>query len=142
MIKPLFNTGNINKALNDKIQRIETAILAILERRGEQFVQWCRDENTYKDRTGNLRSSLGYFIFKGNNLIGGDIQGNGEGNAKAKETAGEIVKRPDVYYLIGVAGMNYAAAVESKGFNVISNQSLMIISLLEGDLQKLKNKLL
>jgi hypothetical protein len=142
MIKPLFNTSDIRKALDDKIQRVEAAILAILRRRGEQFVQLCRDENTYKDKTGNLRSSLGYFIYKGNVLIEDNLQGNNEGREGAKEAVTSITKMPDVYYLIGVAGMNYAAAVESKGFNVISNQSLMIISLLEGDLQKLKNKLL
>ncbi len=142
MIKPLFNTSDIRKALDDKIQRVEAAILAILRRRGEQFVQLCRDENTYKDKTGNLRSSLGYFLYKGNVLIEDNLQGNNEGREGAKEAVTSITKIPDVYYLIGVAGMNYAAAVESKGFNVISNQSLMIISLLEGDLQKLKNKLL
>lgn len=50
--------------------------------------------------------------------------GKEEGRSKAKEAAAEVATEyPRGYVLIGVAGMNYAAAVESKGFDVISGSA-------------------
>jgi len=142
MIQPLFNTQAIQASIAAHVQRIEAAILAILQRRGEQFIVACRNELTYEDQTGNLRSSIGYFIYKGNTCIMkgfGDVEI--EGQDAGTSVAEELTKEEGVYYLIGVAGMNYASAVESLGYNVISNQKLMIIPLIEGDFDNLRRKL-
>lgn len=135
MIKPLFNTDQIRAKMAAKLEAVERSIVAILQRRGEQFVTDCRNERTYQDQTGNLRASIGYFIHKGNNLL------ISNGNSDAEKAVSGIGKDEGIYYLIGVAGMNYAAAVEAKGYNVISNQAIVIVNLLRGDLNSLQSKL-
>jgi hypothetical protein len=134
MIK-LSGVSGVIDQLNKSKEVLEGLILSMMTRRGEQFLSDCRNERTYQDQTGNLRASLGYFVFKGNTLLVGD------GDETARSVLNEIPKDAGVYYLIGVAGMNYAAAVEAKGYNVISNQTIQIIDLLKGDLESLKNKL-
>lgn len=141
MITPLFNSASIAQNMNNFIAKFEKAVITALKRRGEQFVTECRNERTYQDQTGNLRSSIGYFIFKGSEKIAEGLQGNSEGVASAENFIRQYVKEPNTIYLIGVAGMNYAAAVEAKGYNVISNQSLRIVSIIEGDFQKIAKKL-
>lgn len=140
MIKPLFKTDSLMANVNLQMQKIEQAIIASLTDKGDMFVTDCRNENTYFDRTGNLRSSIGYFIFKGNELIEENLNGNSEGLSSAKEVVSDIPKKEGVFYLIGVAGMNYAAAVESKGYNVISNQTLLILPLIEKDMHRIISK--
>lgn len=135
MIKAMFDTNQIKAMLSARLERVELAVLAVLRRRGEQFVNDCRDENTYKDQTGNLRSSIGYFIFKGSMLV------DQVGETNSLQAANDVPKEPGIYYLIGVAGMNYATAVEAKGYNVISNQSIAVIDLIKGDLVSLSKKL-
>ena len=140
VIKPLFDASKIRDNLQRVQSRIESAIILALQIRGEEFVSDCRNQQTWQDQTGNLRSSIGYFIYKGSLLMFGDVQGSLEGQNAAESVARQISKKDGVFYLIGVAGMNYAADVESRGYNVISNQSIAAIDLLNGDLQQLKEK--
>ena len=71
----------------------------------------------YKDQTGNLRNSIGYFIFHNGQLVHekNEITTN-------KSIVEEFIK-PSGFQLILIAGMNYASYVESKGYNVISYQA-------------------
>ncbi len=114
---------------------MEKQIIKMLQYVGEEFVRDARRmhkaEGGFGDVTGNLRSSIGYFILKDGKIIQSNLEGNKEGANAAKRLIGELEKRQG-YQLIGVAGMNYATHVESKGLNVISLQSDMaIISLKE-----------
>ncbi len=89
---------------------------------GEQFVNDARNTQTYQDQTGNLRSSIGYIIAKDGIIIQENIEGKAEGKAYAKEVANEVLREnTSGFVLIGVAGMSYAAAVESKGYSVITS---------------------
>lgn len=141
MIKAMFTINEIKAEMQKSVKAIEAAILAMLRVRGEQFVSEARQESTYTDRTGNLRSSLGYFIYYGKTAIEKNVAGSSEGQAEANKVVSEVSKRDGVYYLIGVAGMNYASHVEARGYNVISNQSIKIVPLIEGDINKLKSKI-
>jgi hypothetical protein len=131
---------------SDNLRRIEQAIIATLARRGEQFVTDARNNNSfdgafekgdYTDRTANLRNSIGYFILKDNDVIHSSFPGGQTQEAKA--ALNEVPKRPG-YRLIGMAGMNYAAYVESRGYNVITSQSYEIVELLAKDLKELAKK--
>lgn len=142
MIKALFTTAQVRLELGKITKKVETAIIAYYRRRGEQFVKECRDQNTWQDDTGNLRSSIGYFIYKGDELIKQRFgSAEMEGQDEALKTVESIDKKDDVFYLFGVAGMNYAAAVESKGYNVITEQTIKIIPLIEGDMKDLEKKI-
>lgn len=142
---PKFNKIQINNFIQERKQRIEEAILTRLRFTGEQFVKNARENANFKDRTGNLRSSIGYVVMKDGQQLYENFQtraGGPEGEEKAKEFM-EDVKRdfPTGYVLIGVAGMEYAAAVESKGYDVISNSSTIAAESLKVAIKKLGDKL-
>lgn len=134
------------KLLNDAI-RIERAIIAIMVREAEQFVTDARDsvninsaafpKGDYTDRTTNLRNSIGYFILKGDQIIKETFPGGLK--SKAKDTLRQIPSRQG-YRLIGIAGEHYGVYLESKGYNVITSQSFMVIDNLDKQLKKLAKK--
>ncbi len=102
--------------------------LEVLQYEGENFINNARDNNTYKDRTGNLRSSIGYIVLYDGIEVCKNIEmaKNGSdgltGIMEAKSFAEEIAfDYPFGWVLVCFAGMNYAAAVESRGYDVISS---------------------
>ncbi len=136
-IKATFTQAEIERELQKRAMRIETAIIRRLQFLGEKCLIECRTNKTYMDQTGNLTSSMGYLIVangrildvKGFNqsLVGSrgtayNNEGSGRGESLAKEAA---AKYSSGYALIVVAGMEYAAYVESRGYNVLSSAELL-----------------
>jgi hypothetical protein len=138
-----FTPAQVSKILIEKVARIETAILEDLKFIGETFVRDARNGDTYKDQTGNLRSSIGYYILKDGKKIYSFFPGDkSTGKAKGIEAAEKIAaKHPQGYALIVVAGMFYAAAVESKGYNVLTVQSFKAIDDINNMVARLKSKI-
>ncbi|MGD9931764.1 MAG: hypothetical protein AB7U05_17220 [Mangrovibacterium sp.] len=126
-------------------KKVEQAIINRMMRVGEQFISDCRNESTYKDQTGNLRSSIGYFILKGDKVIHANLNGKSTGIKAAVETLKEVInqlrgKKRDTIRMVGVAGMNYASLVEARGLNVITMQSMVAIESLDKQLKQLAKK--
>jgi hypothetical protein len=145
-LEPQFTLNDIMKGINAQVERVEKVLLDQMQQVGEQFVIDARSTNTYKDKTRNLRGSIGYIILKDGKQIFGNFQepkaikkllkikpgtepeavaefvGDRVGKKLALEIGG---KYPSGYVLIGVAGMNYAAAVEAKGYDVITGSSII-----------------
>ncbi|NLO71970.1 MAG: hypothetical protein GX102_13705 [Porphyromonadaceae bacterium] len=61
-IKPIFNKDQINKMYAKFRERVTQKIIMMLIRAGEFFVGHARQNGSYQNRTGNLRSSIGYVI--------------------------------------------------------------------------------
>lgn len=124
-LKPSFNIANIERVFEEFTETINNKTLESLQYMGEEFVNKAREQISYTDRTGNLRSSIGYIILHDGKTIEANISGSqNEGIAKASRFAAEVAADyPDGYVLIGVAGMEYAAAVESKGYDVITGSA-------------------
>ncbi len=131
------------------LMRIENGIIKILQFAGEQFVKDARDglnisgafpKGDYTDRTVNLRSSIGYFVLNNGQIIDSKIEGTAEGVAAGRELLNSIPGKSG-YQLIGVAGMDYASYVESRGYNVITSQSDVAIVNIERMLQKYKDRM-
>ena len=85
---------------------------------------------SYLDRTHNLRSSTGYVIVKDGKIVKmGDftpIKGGNEGAQGGAAFARQLVKAfPSGIVLIVVAGMNYAAHVSARGYNVLDSAELL-----------------
>lgn len=147
-IRPNFTARDIARLIQVRKKRIEDVIILNLMRIGEEFVTLARDTNTYKDRTGNLRSSIGYIVLKNGAEVAqnfkqatGGARVNRKGVGAAKDLIAEARKKfPTGYVLIGVAGMQYAAAVESKGFDVITGASQQAESMLRAAIIRIKNK--
>lgn len=120
-LMPMFTLANVTRRITEfKDSRIQQGILT-LAYLGEDFVNRARSTDTYKDRTRNLRGSIGYAI-----LLDGDVQDkNLEDASPGKMAADDLIKELSEKFdegliLIGFAGMEYAAAVEAKGYDVIT----------------------
>jgi hypothetical protein len=123
-----FTNADIHKKILTDISRIREASLSRMQRVGESFITDARNNGKYTDRTGNLRSSVGYIILENGvqYFSGGFIQVKQgfEGIKKGKSFIDSLAsKYPRGIVLVCVAGMSYAAAVEAKGKDVITGSS-------------------
>ena len=92
-----------------------------LAKLGEKCVIRAKDrpeQESWKDHSGNLRSSIGYAIYDhGKNLIEGafaPIKGGKKGQEEGQKMVDELAsKYATTYALVVVAGMNYAEYVEA-----------------------------
>ncbi len=128
-IFPLFKMANVADYVEQTVTKSEENTLMILQRIGEEFVNKARVLVTYTDRTGNLRSSIGYSIYKDGELIDSNYKiakGGVKGEIQGESYANEINSQenfPKGYVLIGVAGMKYAKYVEAKHYDVITGSA-------------------
>lgn len=74
----------------------------------------------YQDQTGDLRRSIGFVVTYKGEVRGEYFEGGTAGNI-AKQKAYEKASHHRGIVLVVVAGMNYAAYVESKGFDVLTS---------------------
>lgn len=118
---------NINKIVSTLMARIDRTVLSRLQFIGEEFVTNARLHGDYKDRTKNLRSSIGYIILRNGEEIFEFFPGEkAEGKATGRKVANDIgVNFPRGWILVCVAGMDYAAYVEAKGRSVITSSAII-----------------
>lgn len=148
-IKPKFSATDIAKWSADVRAKVINAMLSRLQYVGETFIVNARNTNTYQDQTGNLRSSIGYLVSYNGSILGRNFEAAGrgstsgaEGVSKAQQLAQDIADNyPQGFVLVCVAGMDYAAAVESKGFDVITNSSTTAVTDLRQAMRELKDKI-
>jgi len=135
--------AGIEKHLKGQQALIKQAIINRLKFVGEKFIKNARTNGNYKDQTGNLRSSIGYIIVDDGQQIAETFPGNvTAGKSIGLKVAQEAAfKFPAGLVLICVAGMDYAAAVESKNYDVLTASSITAEQDLLKGLKELKNKL-
>lgn len=112
-------------------QAIEFQFMMVV---GPKTTAHAKSYSQFKDQTGNLRSSMGFILAKDGQIInsGGfesvsGPKGSGsEGIKEGREYAEKLARSSNGYVLIVVAGMNYATAVESKGFNVLTRSGTFL----------------
>ena len=147
-IRPLFSKGSIKRQIEQKKAVVESLIEMRLRRVGLDFVSKARINADFTDRTGNLRSSIGFIILKDGSPVYQNFETSKKGTDKQSglrrglefaSKEGEILMVG--YVLIVVAGMEYAAAVESKGFDVLTSGSIIASRELKGSLDELTRKL-
>jgi hypothetical protein len=104
-VRATFSMDEVKVKLERDLQILNKLILNKLHVLGEKCVNHARlipAEIGYHDRTGALRSSTGYSIFKDGILVDNNYKGNNEQG-------------------IVVAGMEYALYVESTGRDVLTS---------------------
>lgn len=160
-----FTKGGIEKQVALKIQRKLDAVMQSMQFVGERFIKNGREKAVadegyreamraisgrpkvaiteatprFADRTSNLQSSYGYLILQDSQVYhsrfdGEESIGRATGEAAAAEVAAQY---PSGIVLIVVVGMQYAAAVESLGYDVLTGSSFEA----ERDLKELLNGL-
>lgn len=109
---------NLVKAIREIVYSEIKTTLSFL---GEQCVRRIKDrsaEESWIDQTGNLRSSIGYAIYDyGKKMMQSSfdtVLNGSEGSAQGKKFVEELASQfANVYALVVVAGMSYAAYVEA-----------------------------
>jgi len=144
--RPRFTKSDIKVAVELQKVRFRNAILYRLELVGWEFVKMAREKTAsnggFNDVTGNLRSSIGFAIIDHGKINTENYDGKG---SLGKQEAKNFIRTlkgdfEDGYALIVVAGMGYAAAVESRGKDVITGSSIEAESILKASIAKLKSK--
>jgi len=91
---------------------------------GIESVNYAKDNGDYQDQTGNLRASVGYAVIVDGEVKRKRVIGKAEGKSWATSLFYSLADEyPSGMVLVVVAGMEYAAAVESKGYDVITGSS-------------------
>lgn len=141
-IRQITPKSQIDAYLKERMNRLKQAIIYNLCAVGEKVRNEALDNGSYKDRTKNLRSSVGYIVvvdgqvYKAGSF--GKPDGNGEGRNAGMSYARSLVgKFPKGIVLIVVAGMNYASYVSAKGYNVLDSSELLADQLVPKMLKQL-----
>jgi hypothetical protein len=141
-IKRLTPDSAIDDYIENLVERQMQLIIRNLCYVGEKCLNEARTSGGYIDRTGNLRSSIGYVVVADGNVIQmSDFrqvktgkQGASDGEAFVKQL---ISRFQTGICLIVVAGMNYASYVSAKGYNVLDSSELLAERLVPQMLKKL-----
>ena len=141
---PEWSEQDIERTLNKLEGDIREKAIEFYKYIGENFVNMARDKGNYTDRTGNLRSSIGFVIVENGEILYEDYQladkgsDRGTGMQKAKEFAQHMSGQLEGIGLIGFAGMEYAAAVENRdGYDVIDGSTPAIQKLMRETLEEI-----
>lgn len=140
MITCNYNPEDFENELNRQKRALYKQILNAFDTAGLDFVKNARGQmqdhamGQYKDDTTNLRNSIDYYVFYNGELVSGGVS---EQASQNRALISDLIK-PTGFQLIGIAGMNYASYVESKGYNVISYQADICLVDLAGYLENLE----
>lgn len=122
----------IGERIEEGVTAKKRAIVNVFCYAGERCIEEARNGGTYIDRTGNLRSSIGYAVVWDGKVIqldgvektkDGD-NGVSEGMKFLQSRVGKAKKKGIT--LIVTAGMHYAEYVEAKGYNVLTSAELKV----------------
>lgn len=152
-MKPLFKKNAVQARCDAFMRRVEVQTMTAATIEGEIFVNNARNMGEYENQTSNLRNSIGYGIVQ-----------NGQAKAVSSRwedygvTGGLVIDRGDQVAahhirslaskysgrhiaLIGVAGMDYAAAVESRGKDVITGSYQITKQRMKVQLEKIRARM-
>ena len=148
-IKPNFTKDDVRKRFDAFLNEIEKKQIVRLQRLGEMCLVEARTNKGYMMQTGALLSSTGYEVFVDGVAIHSQFDAASGAESNAAETgiksgqniAETIGKGTKGIALVVVAGMNYAAYVEAKGYNVLSSAEHLAERELPRMLEKLISKI-
>lgn len=137
-VKASFYNYVIEQAENARIGAINA-----LNYVGLECVNEARNSGKYTDRSGNLRSSIGYVVLEdGVQIKKGTFNKVLTTATEAEAKSNELMTRLASTYntglvLVVVAGMDYAAYVEAKGYNVLNSAEILAKKLVPQMLKQL-----
>lgn len=128
-IKRISPPNGPDKAMKKLQGDIVGKIIKTLAYIGETCVKYAREKGSYQDQTGNLRSSIGYAILVDGKKVSvagfEEVKTGNMGIETGIYFLNELAKQFNRgIVLIVVAGMDYAAAVESRGYDVLTGSEL------------------
>lgn len=137
-VKLTTTKGELQAMALAAVKDMRNRAISVLQRAGEEAVNEARSvikENDWMDRTGNLRSSIGYVICENGQPISvskfeqvdGPDRGEAteDGSQTGRSYAMSLVRETQGLALVVVAGMKYAVYVADKGYNVLSSSQIV-----------------
>lgn len=129
-IKLVTPQSEIDAYIDQSIDKALEVIVNTFLYVGESCIREARDNGSYMDQTGNLRSSIGYVVVVDGQIVRKnvvDLVKNGtEGTKEAEAFLERLASEHSTgICLIVVAGMNYASYVEGRGYNVLTSAELL-----------------
>lgn len=132
--------SQIAAMLSAGADRLRRAVVRQLMVAGERVRNEAVARGSYRDRTGNLRHSVGYVVLVDGRVASEAFDG-GEGGAEGRRLAAEVARRfPRGAVLVVVAGMRYASYVAARGYDVLDSAELMAERIVPELLDELKRK--
>lgn len=134
-IKANYTNASITNEVNRAVEHYFKYVVSVYSRAGQAMVEDARSRTkdfgadgngSFGNITWELRSSIACGVFRDGRQVfyyGPVLSTGGEGVSEAKDYIIQLSEGIDGIQLIVVAGKEYAAAVESKGYNVISATS-------------------
>ena len=114
---------HVDKIKDKVIEQVTKYLIEV----GERCIVEARNNGSYTDQTGNLRNSIGYVVMNRGVEIG-----KSNITSLNQKTIDQVkAKYNQDVVLIVVAGMNYAAYVEAKNYNVLTSAELLAERLLK-----------
>lgn len=128
-IRQITPMSEIDRYTEQRLRGLEQAVIRTLAYCGELCLNVARSTNSYKDQTGNLRSSIGYVVAVDGRIVSQSsfetVKEGGQGSKQGAEFAKQLVRRfPKGICLIVVAGMEYAVHVKNRGYDVLDSSEL------------------
>lgn len=129
-IKLVTPQSEIDAYIDQSIDKTLEVIVNTFLYVGVSCIREARDNGSYMDQTGNLRSSIGYVVVVDGQIVRKnvvDLVKNGTEGTKEAEAFLERLasEHSSGICLIVVAGMNYASYVEGRGYNVLTSAELL-----------------
>ena len=87
---PLFTFDEMERWFDHFQSKAEDKMLVFLQAGGEKFIEVARRSGSYKEQTGNLRSSIGYIIAKDGEVVTENFK---EGDKGTDKTTGKYKGR-------------------------------------------------
>lgn len=143
-IRQLTPKADIDRFIANRVDAMKSELLRRLHYVGERVLNQARANSikSYKDQTGNLRSSVGYVIAVDGRVVETSsfevVKKGHKGSQGGKDFALQKVSEfPRGIVLIVVAGMNYAQHVTDRGRDVLDSSELLANRLVPEMLRKL-----
>jgi hypothetical protein len=132
------NNNAINQRFEEAQEQVKNNMIRVLRYVAELAINEARANGSYRDVTGNLRSSVGYAIIIDGKILDQNFTGANEGVSKGKSLARELASQQPEIALVIVAGMKYASQVESRGRNVLTSAEQLAKTMLPNLLRQLR----
>lgn len=147
-IKAKFKQSDVKRRFDRFLAVVEKRQLDRFIMLGEMCVKHAREIPAnvgFTDQTGNLRSSIGYVVFKDGEVVTesySQIKGGADGVKQGRSLADTVrSKHPKGLLLVVTAGMNYALKLESRGKDVLTSAEQLAQTELPKMLEDLANNI-
>lgn len=135
--------AQINKTLREEVEKQRRVLVRTMLYCAEEITNAARTTNSYSDRTGNLRSSIGCIVVVDGRILQEygfeQVKEGAQGVVDGKEFAYSLAKQyPKGVAIIAVAGKEYASYVADKGYDVLDSAEELAKKVIEQSLKDLR----